>query len=57
MTAITSATLQRPVLRHMLRIPALPAHPPKLPTFMESRAAFYKYMMEEAQAKGPKPKP
>ena len=60
MTAATSVVMQRTVVRRMLRLPPLPANPPKIPTFMESRAALYKYLEEQhriaqAQAKGRKP--
>ena len=60
MTVVTTAIMQRAVVRRMLRMPPIAADPPKLPTIMESRAAVYKYLEEatkeaEAQAKRRKP--
>jgi len=50
MTALTSVVLQRAVIRRMMGIPPLPAHPPTLPTFRESRAALYKALEEQQRA-------
>jgi len=50
MSSLTSVVLHRAVVRRILNIPPLPAKPPKIPTLMESRAAFYKYMKEQREA-------
>lgn len=50
MTALTSVILQRPPIRRVLGIPALPANPPRLPTLRESRTAFYKMLDEQQKA-------
>jgi len=60
LTALTSAILQRAVVRRMLAIPPLPASPPTLPKLSETRAAFYKWLEEqqkvaEAEARRKKP--
>lgn len=49
-TVVQSAVLQRTVIRRLLGIPVLPANPPKLPSFRESRAAFYKMLEEQQRA-------
>lgn len=50
LTALTSVVLQRTVVRRMLSIPPLPAHPPTLPTLRQSRAAFYNMLEEQKKA-------
>jgi hypothetical protein len=60
MSFVTSLVMQRAVVRRMLRMPPLPTNPPKLPTLLETRAAWYKYMRDSKQAnealvKGRKP--
>ncbi|KIM75660.1 hypothetical protein PILCRDRAFT_91999 [Piloderma croceum F 1598] len=60
MSLVITSIMQRSAVRNVLNLPPLPANPPKLPTFMESRQALLKSLHDgvkaaEEQAKNPKP--
>jgi hypothetical protein len=50
LTAFTSLVLQQAVVRRGMGLQPLPAHPPKLPSFLATRHYIYK-SLSESQAK------
>ena len=50
MSLLVTSITQRPAVRDALNILPLPENPPKLPTFMESREALYKYLEDQKKA-------
>jgi hypothetical protein len=50
MSILVTFITQQSAVRDALNILPLPANPPKLPTFMESRAALYKYLQDQKKA-------